>query len=109
MNITTEGKRHLGATIGSDGFKKSYVREKVYELTEQLKTLSKIALTEPQAAYTCFTSGFRHKLTYMMRTIPNIADELTPFDTVIEYPRVSSRGLAITVGWKYCRRFEILV
>jgi len=84
VNVTTEGKRHLGATIGTDGFKKSYVREKVYELTEQLKTLSKIALIEPQAAYTCFISGFRHKLTYMMRTIPNIADELTLFDSVVD-------------------------
>ncbi|MEO0684907.1 MAG: hypothetical protein AAFY76_07635, partial [Cyanobacteria bacterium J06649_11] len=42
VNITTEGKRHLGAAIGSNSYKKCYVRGKVYELTEQLKILSKI-------------------------------------------------------------------
>ena len=84
VNVTVEGKRHLGATIGSDGYKKSFIREKLKELIEQLKMLSKIAQIEPQAAYTCFTSGFKHKLTYMMRTIPNIADELTEFDFVLD-------------------------
>ena len=84
VNITTEGKRHLGAAIGSNSYKKCYVRGKVYELTEQLKILSKIAHIEPQAAYVCFTSGFRHKLTYIMRTIPNIAEDLTQFDFVVD-------------------------
>ena len=84
VNITAEGKRHLGATIGSDAFKDNFVGEKINELTEQLKLLSKIAQIEPQAAYTCFTSGFRHKLTYIMRTIPNIEDQLLNLDFVID-------------------------
>ena len=84
VNITIEGKRHLGATIGSEGYKKSFVRDKVKELIDQLKVLSKIAHIEPQAAYTCFTAGFKHKLTYLMRTIPNIVDELAEFDFVLD-------------------------
>ena len=51
VNITIEGKRHLGATIGSEGYKKSFVWDKVKELIDQLKVLSKIAHIEPQAAY----------------------------------------------------------
>ena len=39
-----------------------------------LTELSKIALTEPQAAYAAFTSGFKHKLTYFIRTMPNISE-----------------------------------
>ena len=58
VNITAEGKRHLGATIGSDAFKDNFVGEKINELTEQLKLLSKTAQIEPQTAYTCFVSGF---------------------------------------------------
>ena len=45
--------------------------------------LSQIAKTEPQAAYTCFTSGFKHKMTYYLRTIPNICDLLQQLDDVI--------------------------
>jgi len=47
-----------------------------------LKVLSQIVQIEPQAAYTCYTSGFKHKLTYMMRTILNVTNELAEFDFV---------------------------
>ena len=42
-----------------------------------------IAKLEPQAAYSAFVSGFRHKLTYMMRTIPNIGHILSKIDDII--------------------------
>ena len=45
--------------------------------------LSQIAKTEPQAAYTSFTSGFKHKMTYCLRTILNIGDLLQQSDDVI--------------------------
>ena len=39
VNITTEGKRYLGAAISSNEFRKKYVNEKVSELCEELKAL----------------------------------------------------------------------
>ena len=44
----------------------------------------KIAKSEPQAAYSSFTSGFRHKTTYFMRTIPNIENEMSELDRIID-------------------------
>lgn len=62
--------------------RKRYVNEKIRDLIKQLKVLSQIVQIEPQAAYTCYTSGFKHKLTYMMRTILNVTNELAEFDFV---------------------------
>ena len=51
---------------------------------EQLHQLSVIAKSEPQAAYSAFTAGFRHKITYFIRTIPNMKELLKPLDDVVE-------------------------
>ena len=37
----------------------------------------------PQAAYSRFTAGFQHKMTYFIRTIPSLADILKPLDECI--------------------------
>ena len=43
VQITTEGKRHLGAAIGSRSFAKEYLSSKVEEWTEEIKCLAKVA------------------------------------------------------------------
>ena len=48
-----------------------------------LKILSKIAQIEPQAAYSAFIGGFKGKLTYFMRTIPEIDQFLKPIENTI--------------------------
>ena len=58
--------------------------ELVKEWVEELETMSKIAKSEPQAAYSAFTAGFRHKITYFIRTIPNVAEIIKPLDDVID-------------------------
>ena len=85
INITIEGKRHLGAVIGSDEFKKSYVDEKVSSWVNELTMLSKIAQFYPQSAYCAYTSGFCHKFNYIMRTIPDIAEQLRPIEEIIRH------------------------
>ena len=50
---------------------------------EELDVLTEIAKSEPQAANAAFTAGFRHKITYYMRTIPNLQDVLKPLDRSI--------------------------
>ena len=44
-----------------------------------------IAKTEPQDAYSCFIAAFKHKPSYIMRTIPDISDQLNQLDDVITY------------------------
>jgi hypothetical protein len=67
IKITTAGKRHLGAVIGTPEYKDVYLNEKVQEWCTRIKSLSEIAKTQPQAAYAAYTMGEQHKYTYFLR------------------------------------------
>ena len=60
-----------------------YVQGLVDDWMDQLDVLISYAKSEPQAAYAAFTAGFKHKLTYYIRTIPNISSILKPLDDKI--------------------------
>ena len=47
INFTTEGKRHLGAALGSTDFRTMYVNEKVTNWCNELNKLSEYAETQP--------------------------------------------------------------
>ena len=83
LNITVKGKKHLGAIIGSEEFKKEYVEELIDDWCKELNTLSEIALIEPHAAYASYIHGFQHKFTYAMRTIPGIEVFVKRLDDII--------------------------
>ena len=80
VNITAEGKRHQGAIIGSTEYRDEYVKDLVKDWDKQLTILSTIAETQPQGAYLEFASGFKCKLNYNLRTIPNIHHVLLPLE-----------------------------
>ena len=83
INITSTGRRHLGAVIGSQDYKASYVSTKVKEWNAEIEVLSIIARSEPHAAYAAFTHGYKHKFSYVIRTIPDIKQHLQPLEDVI--------------------------
>ena len=68
VNITAEGQRHLGAAVGSKEYKDQYCSSKVNKWTDEIKSPTEIARSQPQAAYTAFIKGYRSKFTYFMRT-----------------------------------------
>ncbi|MCH2416854.1 MAG: hypothetical protein MK195_08855 [Acidimicrobiales bacterium] len=84
VKITVEGKKYLGGFVGPVQGAESYVQSLVQEWIEQLEKLSIIAKSEPQAAYSAFTAGFRHKTTYFIRTIPNLKEVLKPLDEMLD-------------------------
>ena len=84
IQITKEGKRHLGAVIGSADFKHEYVTDLINGWIEALKNLNIIAKVEPHLAYTAYVFGFQHKYTYFLRTIPSISNELKRLDAAID-------------------------
>ena len=83
IKVTTEGKRHLGAALGTEDFRRRYAAEKVSKWCTELHNLSEIAKHQPQAAYAAFTHGERHHLTYFLRTIKGMEDVLKPLDDII--------------------------
>ena len=104
IKITSTGACHLGATVGSEEFKEEYVKMKVKEMTMELKKLSKIGETEPHAAYAAFTHGWKHKWTYMSRTIADIGELMRPLENCKRYSFIP----AITNGHK-CNDDERLI
>ena len=83
IKITTAGKRHLGAALGSQDFKKEYISEKVEQWRADIVKLSEIAESQPQAAYAAYVHGFQHKFRYFLRTLKDIKEELRPLDDLI--------------------------
>ena len=93
IQVTTEGRRQLGAVIGSVSFKDKYVNTLIDQWICQVNRLSEIAKIEPHAAYTAFTHGLKHRYTYAMSTIPNINDHLKRLDSAIDdFTRIVLRG-----------------
>ena len=95
VNITSSGQKHLGAALGSTEFVKKYVKKKVAEWCEEVIRLSTIAKREPQAAYSVFIHGVTHRWNYVLRTIPNITELLTPLEEAIRHqliPAITGRS-----------------
>ena len=83
ISVTEEGKRHLGAAIGTQAFVQRYVIQRVSEWVNAIERLSAFAQTQPHAAYAAFTHGLMSKWNYIRRTVPNIGDLLKPLEEVI--------------------------
>ena len=79
VNITTEGKRHLVAAIGSNEFRIKYVTEKVSEWCEELKPLPNFV-----KSYAAFCFGEQNKYSYFVRTIPSMSELMKPVDEVFK-------------------------
>ena len=103
INITEHDKHHLGAVISSMEYCENYVTQKVNTWLDELNMLCDIAKIESQAAYTCFVSWYKHKLTYIMRTIPNISHQLEKIDDLILTKFISAitGGIYVNQGEHY--------
>ena len=94
IHITTEGKKHLGAPLGSPSFVKDFVSCKVKEWTEEVEKLAAVAGSQPQAAYVAFVHGTKMKWNYICRTTPNCSHLLQPLEDSIHQkliPALSGR------------------
>lgn len=85
IQISTRGERHLGAVIGHLEFKEDYCRKLVQEWVNEIEILSNIATTQPQSAYAGYISGYQHKFSYFLRTIPGIEDFLVPVEQALRH------------------------
>ena len=83
INITTEGRKHLGAALGSRSYLEQYVGGKVEDWVGEVTRLAEFARSQPQASYAAFTFGLRHRRTYFMRTLPDIENLLQPLERAI--------------------------
>ena len=59
--IRADGAKHLGAVIGTSEYKETFIKNLVSQWVNELRELTKIAKSEPQAAYSNFTHSLRQK------------------------------------------------
>ena len=65
INITLEGKTHLGAALGTRSFVTSHVKKVISGWVREVEQLSSFASSQPHAAYSAFTHGLTSKWTYL--------------------------------------------
>ena len=85
VQITTEGRRHLGAALGTESFINGFVKAKVQEWVDQTACLSSVALSQPHAAFAVLTHGMCSKWTYLMRTVPDVSELFQPLEDAIRH------------------------
>ena len=78
-----EGRKHLGAALGSRSYLEQYVGGKVEDWVGEVTRLAEFARSQPQASYAAFTFGLRYRWTYFMRTLPDIENLLQPLERAI--------------------------
>ena len=83
VQIATDGRRELGAPLGSISFVERYVSEKVEAWLNELDRLCIFARSQPHAAYCAFCQGLRSKWLYLLRTVPDIASLMQPLEDTI--------------------------
>jgi len=83
VHITTHGKRHLGAALGSKTFTEEYVNDKVQKMTKDIMNLAEVASSQPHAAYAAYVHGLSSHWSYLLRTVPDIDDLLQPLENAI--------------------------
>ena len=97
IKITSEGKRHIGAVLGSQEFKEAYVQNKVEKWTSDVHEISKIANEEPQAALSAFNTGLSQRWKFLQRTVSGTAHMFQVLEDAIReefIPAICGRGVS---------------
>ena len=83
VQITTEGRRLLGAPLGTLKFKAEHLNEKVSPWTCQIVKLAAIARTQPHAAVSAFKHALLGRLMFLARVTSDLVDHIQPLETEI--------------------------
>ena len=83
VNITSHGRPHLGAPLGSQSYVEAFVQEKVETWKAELLQLCQWACTQPHAAFTAYTHGWSSRWSFLIRTVPNICHLLGEIEAII--------------------------
>ena len=76
ITVSSVGHRYLGSYIGTEEGKEKFTQQKIVDWEEDIKALSEIAATEPQAAYSAFIYGTSRRWLFVARSTPRVAEGL---------------------------------
>ena len=81
--VTCEGSRFLGAAIGSHAYLEKYVMEKVDSWCSEVRRLSRIAQSQPQAAYAALVHGLQGQWSFLCRAMSVSEELLQPLEDAL--------------------------
>ena len=87
----------MRAIVGSE----IYVDDLVKDWNSHLCMLSAVVESQPQAAYSAFVNGFKNKLSYFMRTTPDVNNLLIPIED-----NIGNRFIPAIKGGRTCNKEE---
>ena len=90
IQITTEGRRLLGAAIGTAEFEGKFMETSISPLVHQISRLAEIAKTQPHAAHAAFMHGMKGKWTFLTRVNSNAIEYLQPLEDTIRTQLIPS-------------------
>ena len=78
-----KGYRFLGDFIGDHDSTKAFIQKKIVELTNSVVKLSKLAESQPQAAFSALAKSLQFEWSYLQRILPNFDDEYVPIQDAV--------------------------
>ena len=84
VNVTDKGHRYLGSYIGCQEGVEGFIHEEMKSWREDVEGLCKIAMSEPQLAYSAFIYGTSKRWNFVARTTPDISEFLRPLEYQIK-------------------------
>ena len=82
--MTTEGKRHFGAVVGSNDLWIKYVNEKAKEWASEFKVLPEFVKSQPQAIYAAFCFAEQNKFSSFLWIIPEMNNLMRSVDEIVQ-------------------------
>ena len=80
-----KGYRLLGGFIGNHDSTKAFMQNKIMELTNSVFKLSKVAESQPQAAFSALEKSLQFEWSYIQRILPNFDDEYVPIQDAVSH------------------------
>ena len=74
---------YLGGFIGNVSAKNAFVKAKADKWSEDVRCLSRVAVSQPQAANTALTKSLQHKWNFVLRTSPDSGDMFCSLESTI--------------------------
>ena len=78
-----KGYRFLGGFIEDHDSTKAFIQKKIMELTNSVVKLSKVAESQPQAAFSALAKSLQFEWSYLQRILPNFDDEYVPIQDAV--------------------------
>ena len=83
VNVTIEGRPHLGAAIGTTEFRRYYIIDEVKEWSNEIETLMSTAKFQAHEVYAAFTHGLMSRWSYLPRTTRDTSPHLLSLEDKI--------------------------